>query len=293
MSVINDSWAIPLEKYTNHPGQWAYLEFQAWAERAVRKGHFSTSTSHDIVRIFDTALQSSSPIDSLHKSLKEQVKKDKITDGNSRKIQEKATKILRQKDHMPQTSKAPSAQAHAPQKLPESKIKDMAQRHGFIWFYKAPENRLTACFGNFFEVQGGVLGCKTSEGAFQAQKFVGDPFHLFARLDGEEAWKLGRSHTGKQKASWHQDGKVDAMRKALADKFKPGSPFASALLATGNSYLVEHNPVKGRDNFWSDDSDGSGKNMLGILLMKQRRALGGTGVVAAPGAYTRNAKNLH
>lgn len=273
MAQPPQSWRVPTQHYTRHPGQWAYLEFQAWAEDAERKGHFKSGQAKFIIEMFDNASKTTSPRDSLKGKLNECVTKRLITDGNRIRIQQKAVEILHQKSLQ--------------------RIQQLAQEFGFVWFYKAPENTTTACFGNFFEAPGRVLGCKTAEGAFQAQKFVGNPFPLFAELNGDEAWRLGRSHPAAQKANWHQDGKEQAMRHVLADKFSPRSPLAATLLATGNAFLVEHNPVKGRDTFWSDDSDGSGQNMLGRLLMEQRHVLGGTGIVTAPPAYTNNARTLH
>ena len=60
---------------------------------------------------------------------------------------------------------------------------------------------------------------------------------------------------------------------------------ALILLSTGNKYLVEHNPIKGRDNFWSDDHDGNRQNKLGILLMKIRGELFGISIVPKPTDY--------
>lgn len=57
------------------------------------------------------------------------------------------------------------------------------------------------------------------------------------------------------------------------------------LLQTGSKYLVEHNPVKERDSYWSDDNDGSGKNKLGELLMKIRREHFGNEIVDKPSDY--------
>ena len=68
---------------------------------------------------------------------------------------------------------------------------------------------------------------------------------------------------------------VQATRDVLVAKFEPGTHAAQALLATGSARLVEHIPVKGRDAFWGDDSDGSGQNMLGQLLMERRQRLSG------------------
>ena len=42
------------------------------------------------------------------------------------------------------------------------------------------------------------------------------------------------------------------------------------MLSTGDSKIYEHTK---NDKYWADGEDGSGKNMLGILLMKLREEL--------------------
>lgn len=293
MSNPLKSWEVNPTQYQQHPGQWAYEEFEAWANHSEKKGHLAPGQAKHIVRMFDNACHESDPHAALHSKLFSSVQQGHIDAGKMHFIQSVATQILHQKNLMRGSQQpAPSAAAQPASAIDQQRIQQIAQQSKFVWFYKAPENTLTACFGNFFEVPGKVLGCRTAEGAFQAQKFVGDPYHAFANLDGDSAWKLARNFPGTQKANWHQGEKINAMKRVIADKFKFGSPLASALLATGSAYLVEHNPVKGRDSFWSDDSDGTGQNMLGQLLMERRMALGGTGTVTAPSQYTQNVTNL-
>ena len=80
------------------------------------------------------------------------------------------------------------------------------------------------------------------------------------------------------------------MRHVLAHKFVQGTPEAEALLATGDAYLVEHTD---RDGFWGDGGNGSGRNVLGELLMQRREELGGGRRVAKPENYLRDAPGLH
>lgn len=54
---------------------------------------------------------------------------------------------------------------------------------------------------------------------------------------------------------------------------------------TGDSFLVEHNQVKGRDFFWSDNFDGTGKNMLGTLCMELRSEMRGELVEAIDSSH--------
>jgi predicted NAD-dependent protein-ADP-ribosyltransferase YbiA (DUF1768 family) len=68
---------------------------------------------------------------------------------------------------------------------------------------------------------------------------------------------------------WEQV-KDDVMLKALAEKFVQNPKLAQLLLSTGQRTLVEHTT---RDSYWGDGGDGSGKNMLGKLLMKIRSSL--------------------
>ncbi len=283
-------------KYSGHPGMWAYKEFEEWCQKNSR---IPDDQKHAITRQFKTVHDQIRDIP----QAKAQQLNDRIAGMRSGIdprtlpfIQGKAEAIFAQEDllrrqgHPARTSAAAAAPSGAPD---DRKIEQLAKAHGFIWFYKAPENSLTACFGNFYEMPGGVLGCKTAEGAFQAQKFVDEPFALFAQLDGDGAWRLGRSYPGTIKAGWSDGVRENAMRRVIHAKFAPGSALAGTLLATQDAYLAEHNPVKGRDTFWSDDSDGTGRNMLGQLLMERRGELGGTGIVAAPQAYFTNVRNLH
>jgi predicted NAD-dependent protein-ADP-ribosyltransferase YbiA (DUF1768 family) len=65
------------------------------------------------------------------------------------------------------------------------------------------------------------------------------------------------------------------MKEVLTAKIAQNPTIARWLNATGDSFLVEHNQVKGRDTFWSDDFDGTGKNMLGTLWMELRSDIHG------------------
>merc|ERR1740121_733981 len=62
------------------------------------------------------------------------------------------------------------------------------------------------------------------------------------------------------------------MRAVLDAKFK-NARLAQLLLATEDSFLLEHNPVVGRDKQWSDNHRGDGANWLGMQLMLVRDEL--------------------
>ncbi|MEO5928954.1 MAG: NADAR domain-containing protein, partial [Candidatus Kapaibacterium sp.] len=46
----------------------------------------------------------------------------------------------------------------------------------------------------------------------------------------------------------------------------------ATLLDTGNAEIIEHTK---RDTYWGDGGDGSGRNMLGLILMRVRDELRG------------------
>lgn len=78
-------------------------------------------------------------------------------------------------------------------------------------------------------------------------------------------------------------GRNGAILKVVSKKFEIPE-FKKALLASRDAYLLEHNSKSERDNYWSDDHDGTGTNMLGITLMNIRNTLDGDGVPG--GTYT-------
>lgn len=60
------------------------------------------------------------------------------------------------------------------------------------------------------------------------------------------------------------------MRKAVLRKFETHSDIRQILLETGDEGIVEKTTG---DYYWGCDKDGSGKNMLGIILMETREIL--------------------
>jgi hypothetical protein len=56
----------------------------------------------------------------------------------------------------------------------------------------------------------------------------------------------------------------------LKAKFLQHPKLKANLLNTANATIVEHSA---NDSYWADGGDGSGKNMLGILLMRVREEL--------------------
>lgn len=68
------------------------------------------------------------------------------------------------------------------------------------------------------------------------------------------------------------DVKYSVMKEVLTAKFTQCHDLRKELLATGDEELVEDSPV---DYYWGCGADGTGKNMLGKLLMELREELKG------------------
>src|SRR5439155_551616 len=66
------------------------------------------------------------------------------------------------------------------------------------------------------------------------------------------------------------ENKVARMRAAVRAKFEQNPALAAQLLATGEAVLVEESST---DAFWGVGKKGTGKNMLGKLLMEVRAQL--------------------
>lgn len=129
-----------------------------------------------------------------------------------------------------------------------------------------------------------------AEAAFQALK---DWSHVqeYIHLDGGAAFRLKRvaEKEGRTDRSYSGYGSnVAAMKDVLKSKFAQPE-LAARLCETKNALLIEHNDVVGRDRFWSNNHDGTGKNMLGLLLMELRDVLAETSYT---GTYLDNWKTL-
>jgi ribA/ribD-fused uncharacterized protein len=64
--------------------------------------------------------------------------------------------------------------------------------------------------------------------------------------------------------------KIAVMKRGLEEKFNQHQELADMLLATGDAILMENSA---EDYFWGIGADGSGKSMLGELLMELRTRL--------------------
>jgi len=140
-----------------------------------------------------------------------------------------------------------------------------------IYFYKINEEY--GCFSNFSH-HGFLIDGKwwmTSEHYFQAKKFEGTDYEEKIRLleNPMKAADMGRDHTLPLRKDW-EDVKDDIMRKAVIEKFTQNQDIKIILIQTGEQELVEKTTT---DYYWGCGADGSGKNMLGIILMETREKL--------------------
>lgn len=140
-----------------------------------------------------------------------------------------------------------------------------------ILFYKINEEY--GCFSNFAHYDFELDGKKwmTSEHYFQAQKFKGTEYVEIIRLldNPMKAAELGRNRKLPLRADWEQV-KDDIMRKAVLAKFEQNVDIRNILLSTGSEELIENTSS---DYYWGCGENGTGKNMLGKILMEIRERL--------------------
>lgn len=129
------------------------------------------------------------------------------------------------------------------------------------------------CFSNFSRHSINLKGetWETSEHYFQAQKFVGTRHETEVRKTKgpRAAADMGRDRKRPLRDDWEQV-KDDIMREAVMAKFTQHKDLKEILISTGDAVLVEHTR---NDSYWGDGGDGSGKNMLGKILMEVREKL--------------------
>ncbi|MEZ0095266.1 NADAR family protein [Streptacidiphilus sp. EB129] len=141
-----------------------------------------------------------------------------------------------------------------------------------IYFYGAEEVPY-GCFSNFsahsLDLDGHVW--PTSEHYFQAQKFF-DTRHadLIRRARTPlRAAELGRDPSKPLRRDWDRV-KDDVMRRAVAAKFRAHADIRDILLSTADEAIVEDTSA---DHYGGRGRTGTGKNMLGRILMRTRSQL--------------------
>jgi N-glycosidase YbiA len=129
-------------------------------------------------------------------------------------------------------------------------------------------------FSNFYPSEIKILDKEypTTEHYFQALKFHPDEKLMekvrLSKSPGVAA-KHGRDRKNPLRKDW-EEVKDEIMFTALRAKFTQHETLKKVLLETGDKIIIEHTK---NDFYWADGGDGSGKNKLGILLMKLRDEL--------------------
>ncbi len=137
-----------------------------------------------------------------------------------------------------------------------------------VRFYRTAEEH--GCFSNFapFPVRLDGKCWPTTEHYFQAQKFDNPEYREKIRTANSPAIaaRLGRSRKIPIRKDW-ESIKDDVMRRAVRCKVESHETVRRVLLSTGDRKIVEQTT---RDNYWGCGSRGTGKNMLGLILMEIR-----------------------
>ncbi|KAJ9469638.1 N-glycosidase YbiA [Diplonema papillatum] len=106
---------------------------------------------------------------------------------------------------------------------------------------------------------------------FLCQKFKGTEYEQTIRQAGS-LWEIDRyvrRAEGLHRSDW--DGvKIEVMLLAVYYKVKQNPEIHALLLSTGGKVIVNHTSS---DHFWGDGGDGSGKNMMGVILMAVRKRI--------------------
>ncbi|MFJ2780108.1 MULTISPECIES: NADAR family protein [unclassified Kitasatospora] len=141
-----------------------------------------------------------------------------------------------------------------------------------IYFYGADEVPY-GCFSNF-SAHGVELDGRfwpTSEHCFQAQKFTGTRHADLIRKAPTplRAAQLGRDTSKPLRRDWERV-KDDVMRRVVDAEFRTHEDIRAVLLSTGTDRIVEDT---GADHYWGRGRTGTGKNMLGRILMSTRDRL--------------------
>lgn len=156
-----------------------------------------------------------------------------------------------------------------------------------VCFYKSGP---TEFLGNFSLCSKGISlwgqHFRCAEAAFQWRKYnlsaqengcnalLNDPkMQEFFSCDGEGAFQLHRHFSNAYKGIFVQEwnerpvnayGQIvgvrdEVMWAVLNAKFQQNPELQQLLDATGTAYLLEHNDKSGKDNYWSDNHDGTGE----------------------------------
>jgi len=130
-------------------------------------------------------------------------------------------------------------------------------------------------FSNFFHSPITIDGVVyiTTEHYFQSMKYVTvNPAYankIAKASNPMQAAQMGRNRRKPMRPDWEKV-KDNVMRTALRAKFTQHERLKELLLSTGDEHIVEDAP---NDYYWGCGKKGSGKNMLGKLLVELREEL--------------------
>ena len=140
-----------------------------------------------------------------------------------------------------------------------------------VKFYRPKEQ--FGCFSNFsrhgIELDGKYW--PTTEHYFQAQKFAGTEFEEKVRLTQtpREVANMGRDRSLPLRKDWEQV-KDSIMTRAVLKKVQTHDIVKKALLSTSHDEIIEDSPI---DYYWGCGANGTGKNMLGKILVEIRNTI--------------------
>jgi len=154
-------------------------------------------------------------------------------------------------------------------------------------------------FSNYYRSSFVVDNVKysTSEAYFQSKKFIGEYSDLIAQTDSPQkakdmgnqrinrfgnSWLINKSKPElglvndairKYKhlrivENWEDNLSVDTMFTAVREKFRQNERLKELLISTYPNHIEENSPT---DYYWGIGKDGTGKNMLGLVLVEIRR----------------------
>jgi N-glycosidase YbiA len=140
-----------------------------------------------------------------------------------------------------------------------------------IKFYKVSEEY--GCFSNFSKHSFMInnIFYRTAEHYFQSNKFIGTRYEeeILKVKTAIEAARMGRNRNYPLRDDW-EDIKNDVMKKAVLEKFRTHNDIRGILILTGNENIIE---ATIDDYYWGCGANGTGKNMLGKILMEVRDEL--------------------
>lgn len=139
-------------------------------------------------------------------------------------------------------------------------------------YFNQPEDRFRA-FSNLSPHSIFLDGTtwRTCEHYYQGQKYLNSEYryYVLTTISPYDVMDRGRDTTLPLRSDWQQV-KNEIMGKAVRAKINQYFEVRELLLSTGNATIIFHAES---DNYWGDSGDGSGKNMLGRLLMQIRDEL--------------------